>query len=157
MTDETTNQAESDDEALVKSYEFANCPIAFNLHILPDDGSVEGRRILVAIRNHQNTPIIKSCRSEDFTAGVVGQLFNELLEELKADLPLRLAAAIERKRAADLQTALDKEAGTKPEEPSTKNKQKKSKTKTTLPELEVTAEVDSAPAEAEQTKLNLFG
>jgi predicted house-cleaning noncanonical NTP pyrophosphatase (MazG superfamily) len=154
MTDETIGQPELDDEALAKSYELANCPIAFNLHILPDDNSSEGRRILVAIRNHQNTPIVKSCRSEDFTCGVVQQLFNELLEELKADLPNRLAAAMERKRVADLQTSSDKEAGTNQDN----NKQKKkSKTKTILPALEVKPEENSAPAEAEQTTLNLFG
>ncbi|AUB37517.1 hypothetical protein COO91_03462 [Nostoc flagelliforme CCNUN1] len=157
MTDETTNQPESNDEALVKSYEFANCPIAFNLHILPDDNSSEGRRILAGIRNHQDNPIIKSCRSEDFTCGVIQQLFNELLQELKLELPTRLAAAIERKRVTDLQTALDKESGAKPEEASAKNKQKKSKTKTILPALEVRPEESSAPAEVEQTKLNLFG
>ncbi|MHC5756150.1 MAG: hypothetical protein ACYTXF_37145 [Nostoc sp.] len=144
MTDETSNQ-----EALAKSYEFANCPITFNIQIFPEDDSVEGRQIVIGIRNHQDPPIIKNCRSEDFTCGVIPQLIDELLAELIAELPTRLAAAIERDRVAQIEAMAEVE-------PDTRRKPKKSKSKASLPTIEVDV-VASEVVEAEQTKLNLFG
>lgn len=148
MTDETSSQ----EQALAKSYEFANCPITFNIQIFPEDDSVEGRRIVIGIRNHQDPPIIKSCRSEDFTCGVVPQLIDELLAELIAELPTRLAAAIERDRLVQTEAADDDQA-----EIPAKSKTKKPKSKTALPSITVEVVASEVVVDAEQTKLNLFG
>ncbi|MEH1780876.1 MAG: hypothetical protein V7L26_17535 [Nostoc sp.] len=151
MTDETTSQ----EEALANSYEIANCPITLNLQIFPDDGSVEGRQIVIGIRNHQDPPIIKSCRSEDFTCGVIPQLIDELLAELKAELPARLLAAVERDRL--VQSEVDETDEDETELP-TKSKSKKSKSKSALPSVEVGTVAGLTPTDdVEQTTLNLFG
>ncbi|MHC5826412.1 MAG: hypothetical protein ACYT04_63770 [Nostoc sp.] len=149
MTDETTSQ----EQVLAKSYEFANCPITLNLQIFPEDGSTDGRRIFIGIRNHQDAPIFKSYRSEDFSC--IQQLFDELLAELKAELPARLLAAVERDRLDQSQVDETNEDET---ELPTKSKSKKLKSKSALPSVEVETVAGLTPTEdVEQTTLNLFG
>lgn len=153
MTDEVSNQdsliAEAQEQALVKSYEFANCPITVNLQIFPED--TDGRRILIGIRNHQDAPIFRSVRSQDFNC--IQQLFDDLLAALKEELPSRLSAAIERERQdAEAVEEVDSESYD-----TAKTKKKQSKSQPVLPTVEVKTTKSVEPAEVEQMKLNLFG
>ncbi|MFN6474029.1 MAG: hypothetical protein RMY36_030740 [Nostoc sp. SerVER01] len=135
-----------DNPELAKSYEFPNCPITISLQIFPEDGSPEGRQILIGIRNHQDPPIFKSHRSNDLAC--IQQLIDELLAQLQAELPARLVAAIEREQTKALPKE-DKSA----EKPNTKSA--KLKPKLLLPNIEVQPQPVETSG-AEQTTLNLF-
>ncbi|MEH2067906.1 MAG: hypothetical protein V7K47_07020 [Nostoc sp.] len=135
-----------DEPELAKSYEFSNCPITVNLQIFPEDGSPEGRQILIGIRNHQDPPIFKSHRLNDFAD--IPQLLNELFVQLQAELPARLVAAIEREQQIE-PLPKDKDSAEKP-----KTKSQKLKPKLLLPNIEV--QPQSVESDVEQTTLNLF-
>lgn len=85
-------EKDEDDLAPVERepYEFDQCTITVGLQFLPADGNPAGRQVLIGVRNHLDQPMIKAVRESE-----LGQLpleVNQLLEQLKADLPARRQA-----------------------------------------------------------------
>jgi len=80
-------------------YDFDKCQIAIALALLPDDGSPDGRSVVLGVRNHQDEPILTTCRLSDLMP--LPDPVQQLLEQLKADLPARSEKASDRKKKAE--------------------------------------------------------
>ncbi len=83
-------------------YDFDHCTVQIGLQLLPDDGDPAGRPVVVGVRNHADAPIVALTRLS--TLGPLPQVVTELLDRLRADLPVRQRASEEaaaRKKAED--------------------------------------------------------
>jgi hypothetical protein len=80
-------------------YEFDKCLITIAMALLPNDGSPDGRSVMLGVRNHQDEPILATCRLSDLMP--LPDPIQQLLEQLKADLPARSEKAMERKKQAE--------------------------------------------------------
>jgi len=88
--------------AVEEPYDFDRCTIQIGLQLLPDDGDPAGRPVVVGVRNHADAPIVVLTR---FAAlGSLPQVVTELLDRLRANLPMRQRASEEaaaRKKAEE--------------------------------------------------------
>ncbi|CAG0944398.1 hypothetical protein ANRL1_01735 [Anaerolineae bacterium] len=76
-----------------QSYDFDHCTVQIAIQLLPDDGDVNGRMVVVGVRSHLDTPILRFVRANEL--GTLPPIFTSLLDELKAELPAREQAARE--------------------------------------------------------------
>ena len=74
-------------------YEFDQCTIAVQIVLLPHDGDARGRELMVGVRNHQDTPIIRVFRMDEIQ---LPEAVTGLLDELRAQLPMRAMEKIQR-------------------------------------------------------------
>jgi hypothetical protein len=74
-------------------YDFDHCTVQIAIQLLPDDGGANGRMVVVGVRSHLDTPILRLVRLNEL--GSLPPLVNELLDALKAELPAREQAARE--------------------------------------------------------------
>jgi hypothetical protein len=79
-------------------YEFDKCLITVAMALMPDDGSPDGRKVMLGVRNHQDEPILATCRLSDLIP--LPDPIQKLLEQLKEQLPARSEKATERKTKA---------------------------------------------------------
>jgi hypothetical protein len=79
-------------------YEFEKCLITVAMALMPDDGSPDGRRVMLGVRNHQDEPIMTTCRLSDLMP--LPDPIQKLLEQLKEELPARSEKATDRKAKA---------------------------------------------------------
>ena len=80
-------------------YEFEQCLITVAMALKPDDGSPDGRMVMLGVRNHQDAPILDTCRLSDLMP--LPDPVQQLLEQLKDQLPARSEKAAERKAKAE--------------------------------------------------------
>jgi hypothetical protein len=80
-------------------YEFEKCLITVAMALMPDDGSPDGRMVMLGVRNHQDAPILATCRLSDLMP--LPDPVQQLLEQLKDQLPARSEKAAERKAKAE--------------------------------------------------------
>ena len=80
-------------------YEFDQCLITIAMALMPDDGNPDGRMVMLGVRNHQDEPILASCRLSDLMP--LPDPVQQLLEQLKHQLPARSKRAAERKAKAE--------------------------------------------------------
>ena len=82
------------------SYEsLEKCQVTITYSLLPlngEPGSLAERDVIVAVFDHDDEPIINMCKVKDL--GVLPQIVTEMLEQLKATLPLRAAAYADDKK-----------------------------------------------------------
>ena len=76
-------------------YEFEKCLITVAMALMPDDGSPDGRMVMLGVRNHQDEPLLATCRLSDLMP--LPDPVQQLLEQLKDQLPARSEKAAERK------------------------------------------------------------
>jgi hypothetical protein len=74
-------------------YDFDRCTVQIAIQLLPDEGNVNGRRVVVGVRSHLDAPILRVVRLNEL--GALPPVVNELLDALKAELPTREQAARE--------------------------------------------------------------
>ncbi len=74
-------------------YDFDHCTVQIAIQLLPHDGDANGRMVVVGVRSHLDTPILRLVRLNEL--GPLPPLVNELLDALKAELPAREQAARE--------------------------------------------------------------
>jgi hypothetical protein len=149
--------------AVEEPYDFDRCTIQIGVQLLPDDGDPEGRPVVVGVRNHADAPIVALTRLS--TLGQLPQVVNNLLGQLRADLPTRQKA---REEAAARKKAEEEAAKTRREAARSKSKvsnakpaPKKANTLDQAPELgpapssapTVTAPSFDAPQASEQISL----
>ena len=103
--------------AVEEPYDFDHCTIQIGLQLLPDDGDPAGRRVVVGVRNHADAPIVALTRLS--TLGSLPQVVNNLLDQLRADLPMRQKA---REEAAARKKAEEDAARARREAARTKSK-----------------------------------
>jgi len=149
--------------AVEEPYDFDRCTIQIGLQLLPDDGDPAGRPVTVGVRNHADAPIVVLTRLS--TLGPLPQIVTELLDRLRADLPVRQRASEEaaaRKKAEDEAARARREAAkTKPKADTAKSTPKKVKGLAQVPESgpapssapAVTAPMFDAPKASEQISL----
>lgn len=80
-------------------YEFDKCLISIGIGLMPDDGNPEGRPVMLGVRNHQDAPIVRMCRLLDLSP--LPDPIQQLLDQLKEDLPVRSEKAAAKKKAAE--------------------------------------------------------
>jgi hypothetical protein len=80
-------------------YKFDQCLITVAMAMMPDDGSPDGRMVMLGVRNHQDAPILATCRLSDLMP--LPDPVQQLLEQLKDQLPARSEKAAERKAKAE--------------------------------------------------------
>ena len=80
-------------------YEFEKCLITVAMALMPDDGSPDGRMVMLGVRNHQDEPLLATCRLSDLMP--LPDPVQQLLEQLKDQLPARSEKAAERKAKAE--------------------------------------------------------
>jgi hypothetical protein len=80
-------------------YEFDKCLITIAMALIPDDGSPDGRKVMLGVRNHQDEPLLTTCRLSDLMP--LPDPVQLLIEQLKEQLPARSEKAVERKKAAE--------------------------------------------------------
>lgn len=95
-------EAENDErsELAKQPYDFDHCTVQIAIQLLPDDGDASGRQVVVGVRSHLDTPILRFLRMNEL--GVMPPIVATLLEELKTQLPAReqvARAAYEKKQA----------------------------------------------------------
>ena len=144
-------------------YDFDRCTIQIGVQLLPDDGDPEGRPVVVGVRNHADAPIVALTRLS--TLGSLPQVVNNLLDQLRADLPMRQKAreeaAARKKAEEDAARARRETARTKSKASSARPAPKKVNTLDQAPEssptapsaLAVTAPTFDAPQASEQISL----
>ncbi len=97
-----TKPKEEEDErcAIEKQpYDFDKCTVQIAIQLLPDeqgsrvDGAPNGRRVIVGVRSHLDAPIVRTLRVSEL--GTLPPIVDELLNELKRELPAREQAARE--------------------------------------------------------------
>ena len=79
-------------------YDFDKCLITVAMALLPDDGSPDGRKVMLGVRNHQDEPILATCRLSDLMP--LPDPVQQLLEQLKEQLPARSEKAVAKKTKA---------------------------------------------------------
>jgi hypothetical protein len=99
-------------EATVEEpYDFDRCTIQIGLQLLPDDGDPAGRAVVIGVRNHADAPIVALTHLA--TLGPLPQIVTDLLDRLRADLPVRQRAseqAAARKKAEEEASRARREA-----------------------------------------------
>jgi len=80
-------------------YDFDKCLITVAMALMPDDGNPDGRKVMVGVRNHQDEPLLATCRLGDLAP--LPDPIQQLLEQLKEQLPARSEKASERKKKAE--------------------------------------------------------
>ena len=80
-------------------YEFEKCLITVAMALMPDDGSPDGRMVMLGVRNHQDDPLLATCRLSDLMP--LPDPVQQLLEQLKDQLPARSEKAAGRKAKAE--------------------------------------------------------
>ena len=80
-------------------YEFEKCLITVAMALMPDDGNPDGRMVMLGVRNHQDEPLLATCRLSDLMP--LPDPVQQLLEKLKDLLPVRSERAAERKAKAE--------------------------------------------------------
>jgi len=88
--------------AVEEPYDFDRCTVQIGLQLLPDDGDPAGRPVVVGVRNHADAPIVALTRLSALEP--FPQFVTELLDRLRADLPMRQRAseqAAARKKAGE--------------------------------------------------------
>lgn len=71
-------------------YEFARCTISIGITLMPDDGHIDGRRIAVGVRDHNEAGILRTFRLKDLTG--IAAVIGEVIAEETASLEKRKAA-----------------------------------------------------------------
>ncbi|SRR5258706_15732972 len=130
---------------LADPYEFDKCTVAIQIVLLPADGDPHGREVVIGVRTHQDTPIIRVFRLDQvpFQSPIT-----DLLEELKAQLPGRAMEKIQRETK---ETKKRKPAPT-PVRPAASNTTTSSPTKSTPPP----ATLKKAGKEPTEGQLSMF-
>jgi len=92
---QSTADADADDRCDIQKqpYDFDHCTVQIAIQLLPDDGDVNGRMVVVGVRSHLDTPILRFVRVNEL--GTLPPIVNALLDELKAELPAREQTARE--------------------------------------------------------------
>jgi hypothetical protein len=92
---QSTADADADDRCDIQKqpYDFDHCTVQIAIQLLPDDSDANGRMVVVGVRSHLDTPILRLVRLNEL--GSLPPLVNELLDALKAELPAREQAARE--------------------------------------------------------------
>ncbi len=144
-------------------YDFDRCTIQIGLQLLPDDGDPAGRPVVVGVRNHADAPIVTLTRLA--TLGPLPQVVNNLLDQLRADLPMRQQAreeaAARKKAEEDAAKARREAARSKSQSSNIKPAPKKANTLDQAPESgpapssapAVIAPMFDAPQASEQISL----
>ncbi len=79
-------------------YDMRHCTITLVLQFLPEDGSPQGRQVLIGVSNPTDPPIIEALRQNEL--GPLPPALDKLLEQLAARLPELKQAAEQRQRDA---------------------------------------------------------
>jgi hypothetical protein len=85
----------------VEPYDFNRCTITIGIQLLPlaEGGDPKERQAIIGVRNHNDPPILRMGRWEDLATGF-RFIAQELLDQLRADLPARERARQEREAQA---------------------------------------------------------
>jgi hypothetical protein len=67
-------------------YDFDQCTITLQIVLLPDDDNEHGRNVVIAVRNHQDAPVIRSFRMDQVA---LGQTLTDMLDDLRNVLTAR--------------------------------------------------------------------
>ena len=110
-------------------YEFDKCLITVAMGLLPVDGDPNGRLVMLGVRNHQDEPIISTCRLNDLMP--LPDPIQQLLEQLKEQLPARSEKAVAKKAKSKQDEDKRKAAGSKIKTPTKAAPQKAEKPKPT--------------------------
>lgn len=96
-------------------YEFDKCLITVAMGFMPDDGDPNGRLVMLGVRNHQDEPILSTCRLNDLMP--LPDPIQQLIEQLKEQLPARSKKAAAKKAKAREDEEKRKAAGNKTKTP----------------------------------------
>jgi hypothetical protein len=129
-------------------YDFEACTIAIQVMLLPSDGHQQGREVVIAVRNHQDMPIIRAFRLADVS---LASPITDLLEELRADLATRAAA--KQQREAEAAAVKQKQA----EESAARSAKAKQTQKPAPAKPEPKPEPAKVGKEPSKAQLSLFG
>jgi hypothetical protein len=110
-------------------YEFNKCLITVAMGLMPDDGDPNGRLVMLGVRNHQDEPILSTCRLNDLMP--LPDPIQQLLEQLKEQLPARSEKAVAKKAKSKQDEEKRKSAGNKTKTPTKAAPQKAEKPKPT--------------------------
>ena len=110
-------------------YEFDKCLITVAMGFLPDDGDPNGRLVMLGVRNHQDEPILSTCRLNDLMP--LPDPIQQLIEQLKEQLPARSEKATAKKAKVKQDDEKRKAAGSKIKTPTKPAPQKAEKPKPT--------------------------
>lgn len=90
-----TADADADDRCDIQKqpYDFDHCTVQIAIQLLPEDSDANGRMVVVGVRSHLDTPILRLVRLNEL--GLLPPLVGELLDALKTELPAREQAARE--------------------------------------------------------------
>ena len=91
----STAPVEKDERSEIEKqpYDFDHCTVQVAIQLLPDDGDGNGRMVVIGVRSHLDVPILRFVRVNEL--GTLPPIVNALLDELKAELPVREQAARE--------------------------------------------------------------
>ena len=110
-------------------YEFGKCLITVAMGLLPDDGDPNGRLVMLGVRNHEDEPILSTCRLNDLMP--LPDPMQKLLDQLKEQLPARSEKAVAKKAKSKQDEEKRKAAGSKTKTPVKPIPQKAEKPKPT--------------------------
>lgn len=79
-------------------YDMCRCTLTLVLQLLPEDGSPQGRQVLIGVSNPTDPPIMEALRQNEL--GPLPPALDNLLEQLAARLPELKQAAKQRQRDA---------------------------------------------------------
>jgi len=96
-------------------YEFDKCLITVAMGLMPDDGDPNGRLVMLGVRNHQDEPILSTCRLNDLMP--LPDPIQQVIEQLKEQLPARSEKAAGKKAKAREDEEKRKAAGKKTKTP----------------------------------------
>jgi hypothetical protein len=96
-------------------YEFDKCLITVAMGLMPDDGDPNGRLVMLGVRNHQDEPILSTCRLNDLMP--LPDPIQQVIEQLKEQLPARSEKAAGKKAKAKEEEVKRKAAGNKTKTP----------------------------------------
>ncbi|MDX9863213.1 MAG: hypothetical protein RBT34_00255 [Anaerolineaceae bacterium] len=78
-------------------YTYADCIISATINWMPEDGEPGGRQMVIAVRNHQDQPIVRFCREAELSLEDIPELLGDMLNQLREDMPNRKMAMLEAK------------------------------------------------------------
>jgi hypothetical protein len=110
-------------------YEFDKCLITLAIGLMPDDGDPNGRLVMLGVRNHQDEPILSTCRLNDLMP--LPDPIQQLIEQLKEQLPARSEKAAAKKAKAREDEEKRRATGNKTKPPVKTTPQKAEKPKPT--------------------------
>ncbi len=96
---------------LADPYDYAHCQITATITWLPSDDHPQGREVVLAVRNHEDPPLMRVYRATQLE-GLLEDTLEELLAELRRQLPARQLSKM--RQEAETQP-VKKASGTKPE------------------------------------------